>query len=69
MNHPQPAGDSPTTPSDESETLRGLAHKCRCMARGASTPNVAETLSEMARDYEDKAEKAAARAAPADTAR
>jgi hypothetical protein len=63
MNHP--TSDSPTTMSGESETLRELAHKCRCMARGASTPNVAETLSEMARDYEEKADKAAARAAPA----
>jgi hypothetical protein len=44
--------------------LRGLAHKCRCMARGVSTPNVAETLSEMAREYEEKADKAAARAGP-----
>ena len=39
--------------------MRELAYKCRCLARGVSTPAVAETLSEMARDYDRKADKAA----------
>jgi hypothetical protein len=43
----------------ETQTLRELAYKCRCLARGVSTPAVAETLSEMARDYDRKADKAA----------
>jgi hypothetical protein len=43
----------------ESEAFRSLAHKCRSLAKGVSTPGVAETLSEMALDYDDKAEKAA----------
>jgi hypothetical protein len=34
------------------------------MARGVSTPGVAETLSALALDYEVKAEKAAAQAPP-----
>jgi hypothetical protein len=51
--------------TDDCATLRDLAHKCRCMARGASTRGVAETLSEMARDYEIKADKAAAILSPA----
>jgi hypothetical protein len=48
----------------ETDSLRALAHKCRSLAKGVSTPGVAETLSEMARDYEVKAEKAEARIAP-----
>jgi hypothetical protein len=48
----------------ESEALRALAHKCRRMARGVSTPGVAETLSALALDYEVKAEKAAAQTPP-----
>ena len=51
--------------TDECATLLELARKCRCMAKGASTRGVAETLSEMARDYETKAEKAAAILSPA----
>jgi hypothetical protein len=37
---------------DDPETLRTLGTKCRSLARGASSRAVAETLSEMATDYE-----------------
>jgi hypothetical protein len=49
----------------EPESLKALAQKCRSLAKGVSTPGVAETLSEMARDYEVKAEQAEARFASA----
>ncbi len=49
--------------SEDTESLRALARRCRSMAKGVSTPGVAQTLDEMARDYEKKAE-AAARAEP-----
>ena len=49
--------------SDDPESLRALARRCRSMAKGVSTPGVAQTLDQMARDYEKKAE-AVARAEP-----
>ena len=55
--------------AEDCATLQELARKCRSMAKGASTRSVAETLSEMARDYETKAEKAAATLPPANGAR
>ena len=51
--------------SGECESLRALAQQCRSLAKGVSTPGVAESLAEMARDYERKAERAAAREGPA----
>jgi hypothetical protein len=42
------------------ESLRAMACKCRSLARGVSTPGLAESLGEIARDYEAKAERAAA---------
>ncbi len=47
----------------DSDALRALAQRCRSMAKGVSTPGVAQTLDEMARDYEKKA-AAVARADP-----
>jgi hypothetical protein len=49
--------------SEDTESLRALARRCRSMAKGVSTPGVAQTLHEMAQDYEQKAD-AAARAEP-----
>jgi hypothetical protein len=51
--------------SGDRESLRELADKCRSLAKGVSTPGLAETLAEMANDYERKAEKAAPLQAPA----
>ena len=54
-------------------TLRELADQCRALARGASMPEVAASLREMADAYEREAEVAEARqaappAAPPDRA-
>jgi hypothetical protein len=54
-----------TGAAGECESLREMARKCRCLARGASTTEVSETLSEMARDYDRKADTAAAAGVPA----
>ena len=39
-------------------SLRGLAVECRHLASGASMPNVAASLSEMAFDYDRQAARA-----------
>ena len=51
--------------SHSAASLRALAHKCRCLAVGGSTANVAAALNEMAVDYDrqaDRVDKAETRA-------
>jgi hypothetical protein len=51
--------------SGNADSLRALAHKCRCLAIGGSTTNVAAALNEIALDYDrqaDRIEKAEGRA-------
>jgi hypothetical protein len=55
-------GDSPTT-------LRTLAEQCRCLARGASTGEVARSLQEIAAGYDNLAARADARSKPPAPAR
>ncbi|HEX8192195.1 MAG TPA: hypothetical protein VF552_04780 [Allosphingosinicella sp.] len=45
---------------DDPATLRTLGDQCRRLSRGASTPEVSASLSEMAADYERAADKAEA---------
>jgi hypothetical protein len=53
---------------DDSATLRELARQCRCLARGASTREVAVSLEEMGSTYERRADAAqAAEAAAAES--
>jgi|GEM_PF-3512748 len=46
---------------NDPETLRTLAQQCRRLARGASTPDVATSLKEIAAGYENQAARADAR--------
>jgi hypothetical protein len=43
--------------SDDAEFLREQARRCRRLARGIATPDVAETLEQMAVDYDARAEE------------
>ena len=45
---------------DDSEGLRALSHKCRCLARGASRKDVAQSLNDMADSYARQADQAQA---------
>ena len=45
------------------DTLRALAEQCRKLARGASTPEVAASLADLATEYDAEAAAAEARAA------
>ena len=47
--------------TDRRPTLRELAAQCRSLARGASMPEVAASLREMADAYEKEADAAEAR--------
>jgi hypothetical protein len=47
---------------DDPGALRELARRCRMLARGASTSQVADSLGYMARDYDREAEAAEAEA-------
>ena len=40
---------------DDVEFLRAQAKKCRSLARMVSSPDVAQTLSQMAEDYDARA--------------
>ena len=44
-------------PEDEVEALRAQAQKCRDIAAGSVTPAARETLRDIARDYDERAEK------------
>jgi hypothetical protein len=48
---------------DDAESLRTLSHRCRCLARGASRKEVADSLVDMAETYSLQAERAEAEAA------
>jgi hypothetical protein len=41
--------------SDDAAFLREQARRCRRLARGIATPDVAETLEQMAHDYDARA--------------
>jgi hypothetical protein len=43
--------------SDDAAFLREQARRCRRLARGIATPDVAETLDQMAADYDARAEE------------
>jgi hypothetical protein len=43
--------------SDDAAFLRVQARRCRRLARGIATPDVAETLDQMASDYDARAEQ------------
>ena len=43
--------------SDDAAFLREQARRCRRLARGIATPDVVETLSQMARDYDARADE------------
>lgn len=47
--------------TDKRATLRELAAQCRSLARGASMPEVAASLREMAEAYDREADAAEAR--------
>lgn len=49
---------------DDPATLRDLAAQCRCLARGASTRDVCDSLNEIAQNYDELANEAEAPAAP-----
>jgi hypothetical protein len=54
--------------SEKRATLRELAAQCRALARGASMPEVAASLRDMAEAYDREADAAEAReAAPSPT--
>jgi hypothetical protein len=42
---------------DDAEFLRKQARRCRRLAGGIATPDVAETLNRLAEDYETRAEE------------
>jgi hypothetical protein len=42
--------------SDEAAFLREQARRCRRLARGIATPDVAETLTRMAGEYDARAD-------------
>jgi hypothetical protein len=43
--------------SEDAAFLREQARRCRRLARGVATPDVVETLSRMAEDYDAKADE------------
>jgi hypothetical protein len=43
--------------SDDAAFLREQARRCRRLARGVATPDVVETLNQMAVDYDARAEE------------
>jgi hypothetical protein len=43
--------------SDDAAFLREQARRCRRLARGIATPDVVETLEQMASDYDARAEE------------
>lgn len=43
--------------SDDAEFLREQARRCRRLARGIATPDVADTLERMAVDYDLRADE------------
>ena len=43
--------------SDDAAFLREQARRCRRLARGVATPDVAETLERMAVDYDSRADE------------
>ena len=43
--------------SDDAAFLREQARRCRRLARGIATPDVAETLKQMAVDYDARADE------------
>jgi hypothetical protein len=43
--------------SDDAAYLREQARRCRRLARGVATPDVAETLERMAVDYDARADE------------
>ena len=47
--------------NEDAEFLRAQAAKCRWLARSVTTPDVAETLRQMADEYEARAETLDAR--------
>ncbi|HYJ84285.1 MAG TPA: hypothetical protein VEW26_15745 [Allosphingosinicella sp.] len=50
--------------SDDAEFLREQARRCRRLARGIATPDVAETLNLMAVDYDARADEMEKRSNP-----
>jgi hypothetical protein len=50
--------------SDDVAFLREQARRCRRLARGIATPDVAETLNQMASDYDARAEQMEKRSCP-----
>lgn len=42
---------------DDTEFLRAQARKCRWLADRVNAPDVVETLLQMARDYEERADR------------
>ncbi|HEX8622682.1 MAG TPA: hypothetical protein VF718_11995 [Allosphingosinicella sp.] len=47
--------------SEDAAFLREQARRCRRLARGIATPDVVATLNRMAAEYEERAEKMAAK--------
>jgi hypothetical protein len=45
------------TMDDDSEFLRAQARKCRWLADRVNAPDVVQTLLQMARDYEERADR------------
>ncbi len=50
--------------SDDAAFLREQARRCRRLAQGIATPDVAETLTQMASDYEARADEMEKRTDP-----
>ncbi|HEX8466188.1 MAG TPA: hypothetical protein VF620_00100 [Allosphingosinicella sp.] len=50
--------------SDDAAFLREQARRCRRLARGVATPDVVETLNQMAVDYDARAEEMEKRSCP-----
>ena len=50
---------------DDAEFLRAQARKCRWLADRVNAPDVVQTLLQMARDYEKRAERGKAGEKPA----
>lgn len=50
--------------SDDAAFLREQARRCRRLARGVATPDVVATLSQMAVDYDSRAEEMEKRTCP-----
>lgn len=50
--------------NDDAAFLREQARRCRRLARGVATPDVVETLNQMAVDYDARAEEKEKRSNP-----